>query len=151
MSELSDFKHEYPIYIEQDVVWGDMDAFQHVNNTRYFRYFEDIRLKFFEITGVMVHMEKTKEGPILAATECQFKAPLAYPDRISIGTKLRAQPSLGEKRFTMEYAVFSHQQEKVVATGSGLVVFYDYQQGKSCAIPHTLIESFKLHCNRAKH
>ena len=34
-------EEQYPVVISQDVIWGDMDAFGHVNNTVYFRYFED--------------------------------------------------------------------------------------------------------------
>ena len=30
----------YPVVIQESVLWGEMDAFQHVNNTVYFRYFE---------------------------------------------------------------------------------------------------------------
>ena len=51
MSNKIKFFQEYPLSIEQDVLWGDMDAFQHVNNAVYFRYFEDIRLNFFEKTA----------------------------------------------------------------------------------------------------
>ena len=34
----------YPVVIEIPVAWGDMDAFQHVNNVAYFRYFESARI-----------------------------------------------------------------------------------------------------------
>lgn len=134
-----DFKQEYPFYIKQDVIWNDMDYFKHINNTVYFRYFEDIRMAFFETTGVNTLMESTQLGPILASTQCQFKAPLTYPDRILIGTKLK---EIGEKKFTMEYAVFSEEHNNICATGEGLIVFYDYKQGKSCEIPDTIRNTF---------
>ena len=31
---------DFPVLIAWPVQWGDMDAFQHVNNTVYFRWFE---------------------------------------------------------------------------------------------------------------
>lgn len=46
---------DYPVIATFPIAWGDMDAFQHVNNTRYFRYFEDARIAYFEeadIAGV---------------------------------------------------------------------------------------------------
>lgn len=33
----------YPVRIEVPVAWGELDAFGHVNNTAYFRYFESAR------------------------------------------------------------------------------------------------------------
>ena len=41
---MQDLEKEYPVVIEQPLIWGDMDAYQHVNNTVYFRYFEDVRI-----------------------------------------------------------------------------------------------------------
>ena len=34
----------YSVTIETPVAWGEMDAFQHVNNIVYFRYFESARI-----------------------------------------------------------------------------------------------------------
>lgn len=33
---------DFPVVIDWPVQWGDMDAFQHVNNTVFFRWFESI-------------------------------------------------------------------------------------------------------------
>ena len=127
----------YPVSLEQDVRWGDMDAFGHVNNTVYFRYFEDARMAFFEQTGVNQHKLATQEGPILASTQCDFRAPLSHPERIRVVTWAE---QFKPKRLTMQYRVFSLNQPKLVAEGSGLVVFYDYAQNRSCEIPLDLLE-----------
>jgi acyl-CoA thioester hydrolase len=37
----------YPVVIEIPIAWGEMDAFQHVNNIFYFRYFESARIAYF--------------------------------------------------------------------------------------------------------
>ena len=140
------FLKEYPLVVKQDVIWGDMDAFGHINNTVFFRYFENARMAFFEKTQVNQHKAATQIGPILASTQCQFRAPLTFPDHIIIGTRIANLDSLvsGEKRFTMEYAVFSESQDCIAAKGEGLIVYYDYTQGKSTAVPDTLISEFKL-------
>ena len=142
MSNKIKFFQEYPLSIEQDVIWGDMDAFQHVNNAVYFRYFEDIRLNFFEKTSVMSYMNTHKIGPILASTQCQFRAPLTYPDHIHIAARLLSNPKAGDKRFTMEYAVYSDAQDCIAAKGEGLVVYYDYSKNESCEIPDAIRDSF---------
>ena len=81
---MNDLKGKYPVELTQDLVWGDMDAFQHINNAVYFRYFEDIRISYFERIKVIDHMNKTQIGPILASTKCDFRAPLTFPDTIQI-------------------------------------------------------------------
>ena len=134
----NEFEKRFPVIIEQPVHWGDMDAFEHVNNVVYFRYFEDARIAYFEETGVIAHKDATSIGPILASTQCNFKAPLTYPDTIKIGATIE---ELAEKRFVMHYAVWSENQQKIAAEGEGLVVYYDYEAGKSCPVPDVIVEN----------
>ncbi len=121
-----------PVHIKQDILWGDMDAFGHINNTVYFRYFEDIRMEYFKKAGVMNYMQEHNVGPILANTQSQFRLPLAYPDNITISTCVK---ELQGKRFTMEYQVYSNNHNQIAAEGNGLIIFYDYNLKKSCAVP----------------
>ncbi|MGX5174387.1 acyl-CoA thioesterase [Aliikangiella sp. IMCC44653] len=138
MSALEEFKAIYCVTHQQELIWGDMDAFQHINNTVYFRYFENVRMAYFNATQVNQVMAKDKIGPILGATDCRFLAPLTYPDKITIGTQLTA---LRSKRFTMEYAIFSEKQEKVVAQGSGEIIYFDYTQQCSHKVPSKVVAS----------
>ncbi|MFT6154057.1 MAG: acyl-CoA thioester hydrolase [Bermanella sp.] len=147
----STFQRDYPLILKQNVIWGDMDAFQHVNNTVYFRYFEDARMAYFEKTGVMEYMDKTNLGPILAETDCQFKAPISFPDNLILGARLLEIPNIGDKRFTMEYAVYSERHGIVAAKGKGLIVYYNYDKKISCEVPESLIQAFKQLQNKDKH
>src|SRR5467141_3395784 len=90
----------YPVIVEQAVVWGDMDAYQHVNNVVYFRYFENARLEYFRRMGWFEYEEQTGIGPILSATQARFRKALTYPDTISIGARMS---EIGTDRCTMEY------------------------------------------------
>ncbi|GAA3972882.1 thioesterase family protein [Allohahella marinimesophila] len=135
---LEAFKQRMALTLTQDIQWGDMDAFRHVNNTIYFRYFENIRIRYFDHTGVNELMKQSQIGPILGSTDCRFMAPLTYPDTITIGTCITDR---GDKRFTMSYEIFSHQQQKIVASGSGVIVYYDYNNNTSCQIPQQIIEA----------
>src|SRR4051812_27249954 len=56
------------VTVEIPVAWGDMDAFGHVNNTVYFRWFESARIAYFEKIGLNERMKRDKKGPILART-----------------------------------------------------------------------------------
>ena len=124
-----------PVVIETPVAWGEMDAFRHLNNTAYFRYFESGRIAYFERLNLLEYMEATGVGPILASTTCRFRIPLAYPDNVSIGTRVSV---IEDDRFTMEYYVVSHKHQKVAAEGSGLIVCFDYRQNKKTTLPAEL-------------
>ena len=129
---MKDLLKHCPVIIETPVAWGEMDAFRHLNNTTYFRYFESGRIAYFERLGLLEYMEATGVGPILASTSCRFKIPLTYPDTVSIGTRVS---EIENDRFTMEYYVVSHRHERVAAEGNGLIVCFDYRQNKKTSVP----------------
>ena len=133
---MKQLESEYPVILGQDIIWGDMDAFGHINNTVYFRYFEDARIAYFDHIGVHEQMKQFSVGPILATTQCNFRLPLDYPDRINIATRASL---LSPKKFNMEYVVFSERQGVIIAEGDGLIVYYDYANGKSCEIPDAIV------------
>ena len=125
----------YPVVITIPVAWGEMDAFQHVNNVIYFKYFESVRIAFFERLDMVAFMETTGIGPILASTQCKYKVPLAYPDTVSVGARVSF---IEEDRFGMDYVVVSHKLGAVAAQGDGLIVAYDYRKGAKALIPEEM-------------
>jgi len=126
---------DYPIVIEIPIAWGDMDAFQHVNNVAYFRYFESARILYSEKLGLHKLKDETGLGPILGSTSCKYRLPLTYPDTVSVGAKVI---DIAEDRFTMKYIVVSHKHHKIAAEGDGVVVMYNYREGKKTAIPEDI-------------
>lgn len=128
---------ECPLVMEVPVLWGEMDALQHVNNTVYFRYFENARIAYFEKLAVWDYMKRTGIGPILASTQCRFKIPLTYPDTVSIGTKVS---DIGLDRLTMEYYVVSHKHQQIAAEGNGLIVIFNYHTNKKTELPTEIKE-----------
>lgn len=139
MIDKTDNAHVFSI--TQGVIWGEMDAFQHVNNTVYLRYFEDVRTAYFDSIGVHTYKAQHNIGPILARIECDFRFPLTYPDTLTISTDCEQGSA---KKLHMNYQVFSQTHNRIAAEGNGLVVFYDYQQQKSCAIPDIIVKAIAL-------
>ena len=134
---------EYPVHVDLPVVWGEMDAFQHVNNAVYFRYFESVRIQYFEAVGLMQNEKKLGIGPILGSTSCCYRIPLTYPDTVFSGAKIT---EMYEKRFKMEYLIVSEQHPETVAEGSGVVICYNYQINQTIQIPkfiHHAIEKLE--------
>ena len=122
----------YPVHVDIDVAWGDMDAFAHVNNAKYFVYFETARIAYFE--KVMTWVDGSPQGvaPILASTGCRFKAPVTYPDQLIAGVRVR---EIEHDRFTMEFAIHSKKLNRIVTTGDGVVVAFDYDAGQKAVVP----------------
>lgn len=129
------FVKQYPIIVDDIVRWGDMDAFGHVNNTVYFRYFEQARIGYFEQIEAMAYMQEHAIGPILAETRCRFKAPLKSPDTIKIGAVIA---EIAEHKLIMKYAVWSNTMQRVVAEGDGVIVFVDYGVHKKVPVPEQI-------------
>jgi acyl-CoA thioester hydrolase len=121
----------YPVVLEVPVAWGEMDAFQHVNNVVYFRYFENARIVYSERAGLHKFKVQTGIGSILGSTSCRYKFPLTCPDTVSVGAKT---VHLAEDRFTMQYVVVSHRHDKITAEGDGVIVIYDYRENKKTAM-----------------
>lgn len=125
----------YPVVIEIPVAWGEMDSFQHVNNIVYFRYFESARILYSERLGLHKLKDDTGIGPILGSTSCKYKFPLTYPDIVSVGAKITG---IEDDRFSMKYVVKSHRHNRIAAEGDGVVVMYNYIEGKKTAIPEEI-------------
>ena len=128
---------DYPVVVEIPVAWGEMDAYGHVNNTVYFRYFETARIAYFERLASPGFVSRTPLGPILASTSCRFRAPLAFPDRVSVGARVA---SVDADRFVMFYAVYSHGLQKIAAEGEGTIVCFDYRENRKAPLPDELRE-----------
>jgi acyl-CoA thioester hydrolase len=136
----------YPIQLVQDVLWGDLDAYGHVNNTVYFRYFEDSRMAFFEQAGVGEIKQSSNLGPILAHAECNFRLPLQYPDRIRIAGRARL---LAPKKIQMDCLVYSEAMNGIAAELQGLLLYYDYNVGRTCEVPEAIAKVIgQLESNR---
>ncbi|MGV8080908.1 MAG: acyl-CoA thioesterase [Syntrophales bacterium] len=132
---MADILKGYPVSLEVPVAWGEMDAMGHVNNIVYFRYFESARIAYFEKMGLIDFMKETGIGPILATTTCRFRIPLTYPDRVLIGAKVVA---MEEDRFIMNYIVVSKKHRKPAAEGEGVIVAFNYREGKKVPVPEAM-------------
>lgn len=125
----------FPAIAEIPVRWGDMDAFQHVNNTVYIRYFEIARIVYFDSSNLRSFMTGAGIGPILAEVSCRFRYPVTYPDTVLSATRV---VKLETDRFTMEHLVVSRAAGRVAAQGAGTVVTFDYEAGRKAPIPPLL-------------
>jgi acyl-CoA thioester hydrolase len=115
--------HRYPVSIEFDIHWGDMDAFGHVNNARYFTWFESCRTAYFLRVGLGVR-GPSQLGPILAHIGCDYLSPIVYPAKLVCGTRVT---KIGNTSLSMEYALWaSGASGDLFARGESVIVLMDY-------------------------
>jgi len=122
----------YPVVIELAVMWGEMDAFNHINNIVYFRYFEQCRLEYCRRVGWTEFTATTGVGPILAQVEARYRKALRYPDTIAVGARVI---NVTDDRFTMEHLIVSRALGAVATEGKGVIVAYDYAAQKKALLP----------------
>lgn len=134
--ELAGFK----VVIEIPVLWGDMDPLGHVNNTRFFRWFESARVAYLEqVVGEWDGLPQGV-GPILAAIHCNYRRQVVYPDTIEVGARITR---LGNSSMTMQHHLVSHKHGKLAAEGESVVVMFDYNAQRPVRISAQLREAIE--------
>lgn len=121
----------YPVIYEQKVAWGDMDLFGHVNNVIYYRYIESARIEYFN----KLHIFDYDVNTVVASNQCKYIKPVVYPDTLSIGAKV---VEVRNSALRMEYALYSHAQNEVVALSEAVIVFVDPVEMKKTLIPEVI-------------
>ena len=128
------------------VQWGEMDAFNHVNNVVYIRWCETARIELFRnIWGDKgINMKEILEGsgvgPILANFNINYKIPISYPDNVIIKTRVA---HIGNSSFNVEHQVFTEKMgNSVVAEASSVVVMLNYKTGEKFILDSSM--KFKL-------
>lgn len=122
----------FPVVVSLPVQWGDMDAYQHVNNTVYFRWFETARIAYTSRIGLKQMMSQRRVGPILAAVACDYRRQITFPDTVHVGARVAR---IGRTSFAMEHALVSESARAVAAESRSTLVVFDYQAGTPVPVP----------------
>ena len=131
----------YRVLLEIPVWWGDQDAFGHVNNTVYLRWFESARIEYSNRIGLTTMMKERRIGPILAALQCDFRSQLTYPDVVSVGVKVSR---VGRTSLTMEHRIVSRRLGAIAAEGSSTLVVFDYSANRPTPVPDEIRRAIEL-------
>lgn len=125
----------FPCTVEIPVLWGDMDALQHVNNTVYFRYVEAGRCSYMELLQRQNPANEEPINSILASVQCSFRAPIIYPDTVMVGTRVT---KIGNSSIKMAHVVVSVKKKQIMAESEGILVILDNQENKSIRVSDQL-------------
>ncbi|MDB5986559.1 MAG: acyl-CoA thioesterase [Nevskia sp.] len=123
-------REEFKQSIRLTVRWGDADMFGHVNNAKFFTYAEQARIEYFDALREQDPKFGQDYGIILASTACDFLVQLHYPAQLDVGMRIE---KIGRSSMTARTGIFVG--ERAVATVSGVIVWFDYQQQKTLPVP----------------
>ncbi len=112
------------------VRWGDMDAVGHVNNSRFFSYFEEARVEWLKDTLDAAMF--TESGPVLARASCEFERPVHHPTTLHL--EVYAEPP-GRSSLTTHYAARLDASGDVAAFGTAVLVWVSAETGDPVPMP----------------
>ena len=125
---MPEFHYYHPI----EVRYGDLDPQGHVNNAKYLTYLETGRIAYFRNLKLWVAESFLDLGVILADIRITFLAPILYGQPVQVGVRVTR---LGNKSLDMVHVIRDADTGKEMATGSSVLVAYDYHSGASVSIP----------------
>jgi len=124
----------FPVVIEVPVQWGDMDALRHVNNARYFTWFETARIAYIQKIGAASGVGVGAEiGPILASVTCDYLRPITFPATALVGARVS---EVGNSSLRMDYAVErADAPDDLAARGTSVIVLVRYATLEKVRVP----------------
>jgi len=129
----------FPVVRADSVGWSDLDAFQHVSNIVYFRWFQEARVEYMTRIGWFDLHASIGYGPIVASTQARYRRPLGFPDRIWTGARIA---EIAADRVTFEHKLVSEKWGgELVAEGTAVIVGFDYLRSAKADLPSELIEA----------
>jgi len=134
MTDNSDQRSSYNYFADITTRWMDNDIYGHVNNVVYYSYFDSVANKFLiEEGGLDIHSAEIIG--FVVASSCQYKSPIAYPDKIEAGLTVN---KLGNSSVEYAIAIFKQGAESASAVGTFTHVFVNRATDKSVPIPPTI-------------
>ena len=131
---------KYSYIHEQRVAWGDMDAFGHLNNVIYARYFENARAEYFTKNGLWKSPTHVKEGaPVVTRLEFDFRKQVLFPQTLDVSLEMC---SLNSRGFKMNCS-FWNELDECVATAMAAFLWINFTTGKPARLPENVLNYYK--------
>ena len=115
-----------------EVRYGDLDPQGHVNNASYLTYLEQARIAYVRQLGLWHSGSFLDIGIILADAHLTFRSSIQFGQPVQVGVRVTR---LGNKSLTMEYCLEDGLTGQELASGSTVLVTYDYHSGRTIPLP----------------
>jgi acyl-CoA thioester hydrolase len=112
--------------------WGGMDALRHVNNTVYFQYMEQARVRFME-SARLFGRDNPGQGGVIVNASCNFRKALVYPATVEVRMYL-GEP--GRSSIESFYDLLCGGE--LYADGTAKIVWIDLATQRAIRLPERL-------------
>lgn len=119
------------VRMPMSVRWRDLDAFNHVNNSKYLGYLEEARLQWLmTLPGEWID---DNVAPVVAAAHVNYRRPIAWPNEIVVELLVER---IGNTSLTIGHRITNAQDADVLyADGNVVMVWIDKHRGEAAALP----------------
>jgi YbgC/YbaW family acyl-CoA thioester hydrolase len=125
------------VRVPMPVRWRDLDAFNHVNNSKYLSYLEEARLHWMISVpgqGLDDHV-----APVVAAAQLNYRRPIAWPARIVVELFVER---LGNTSLTVGHRIVAEDDaDTLYCDGHVIMVWIDRESGSAAALPQHVREA----------
>ena len=141
---MAEFRFFHPI----EVRYGDLDPQGHLNNAKFLTFFEQARVHYLMHLGLFGNDQSFMEiGIILAETRVTFLAPVHFGADVRVGMRVS---KIGNKSITAEYTLVDGATQQEFATGTAVLVAFDYRARKPIPVPDEWREKISTFENLSK-
>jgi acyl-CoA thioester hydrolase len=123
---------DFHFYHLIEVRYGDLDPQGHVNNAKFLTYMEQGRVFYLKQLKLWEGGSFLNLGIILADVQITFRKAIQFGDPIRVGVCISR---IGNKSMTSEYRIEDARDASEFASGSSVLVAYDYQNNLTVPIP----------------
>ena len=119
---------------ELDVRWGDLDAFNHVNNATYLDYIQEARLRWLVTLGKNWHGADIH--PVVVNTTCNYRSAIVWPAtlRIELGVG-----KIGSSSLTLSHRIVDAIEPEILyCDGHAVLVWISRESGQSVPLPDAI-------------
>ncbi|MFL6592544.1 MAG: acyl-CoA thioesterase [Luteimonas sp.] len=122
------------IRVPLSVRWRDLDAFNHVNNSKFLSYLEEARLRWMmTLPGKWID---DNVAPVVAAAHVNYRRPIGWPGEILIELFVER---LGKTSVTIGHRIIDLNDDGTLhADGNVVMVWIDKQSGQPAALPEAV-------------
>ena len=128
--------NDYKYFQEITTRWNDNDVRWHVNNAKYYEFFDTIINKYL-IDLKSFDLKTDKNFFVTAETSCTYFEEISFPDRITAGLKINY---IGNSSIKYEIGLFKNENKTVSAIGIFVHVLIDSIRKRPVKIPVRVIK-----------
>lgn len=127
-------RQDFQYFLRLQTRWNDMDAYRHLNNARYYAFFDTVIMEYLQGAGGF----DCVNGPVVPFTRenmCRFFRAFTFPDVIEAGLRVA---HLGNSSVRYELGLFKVDHAEIYAAGYFVDVFVAAATHQPVTIPTAL-------------